>query len=82
MPHVYRVFLVNLDQLAVLIVDLLPEARRRLLSVYFFDVASLPAQAPLDLVPIAPTAVRELFPLTKDALVTPTFGFIQGHGSL
>jgi uncharacterized protein YjeT (DUF2065 family) len=69
MPLIYRELFMRLDQLALLVVDLLPEAQGRFLRVYFFEIAGTPSLPPYYFSPVAASAFRQVFPAAEFLLV-------------
>ena len=55
----------NLDQPALIVVDLLPEAKRRFVRIHFLEVTGQPTQAADHIEPIAPDSAWQFLPLTE-----------------
>ena len=68
MTLIHRVFFVDLDQVVVVVIDLLPEAQCSLLRVDFFQITCSPAK-PTNYVELAPSASGQLIPVAKLFLV-------------
>ena len=60
---IHRIFLVNLDQAALVVVNLLPKAQRPLLRVNFLQIARSPTVTPEHIEPVMPATIRQLTPL-------------------
>ena len=69
---IHRVFLVNLDQLSSIVVNLLPEANCGFIRVNFLQVTRQPAEAARHIEAIAPATAGQLVPLTELLLVLCT----------
>src|SRR6478672_9557247 len=69
MPLIHRMFLMRLNELAMLVVDLLPKAQCRFICVHFLHVAGAPALAAGNVSPIAAPALRQVFPSAELPLV-------------
>jgi hypothetical protein len=68
----HRVFLMHFNQVALVVINLLPEVERGFVRVHFLQVMSQPAQAARHIEPVTPSTVGQLIPVAKFLLVLRT----------
>ena len=59
MAFIHREFLVNFNQFALVVVNLLPEVQGGFRDVHFLEVAGTPAESAGYVQPVAPSAARK-----------------------
>jgi hypothetical protein len=73
MPFVDRILVMNLDQLAAIVVDLLIKSHRHLVGVNLFYIASLPALFAKHIEPVSASTSRKTLPIGEFPTIHPSY---------
>jgi len=76
MTLIHRVFFMSLDQLALVVINFLPEAQRGFIRIHYLAITRLPAEPARDFKPITPSAAGQFIPMPEFLFVLNT----RAHG--
>ena len=62
---IHRVFLMLLDQHALVVINLLPESHCLFVGIHFLEITRLPTEPAWNVEPVAPPPIGQLFPLAE-----------------